>query len=381
MDRLSAPPRARRRRVRHQRAPEFARPLAACATRIWPRSTRACLRVHQRLREKVKRRASPVSDSIALWARTGTDGPVSGPHPTCRPPARCRDGRPPDRPCRCSRHHGRSLPSERTGRGTMVATSCSQWALDERDPGARHSLRTRTECVRPARTRSAPSPTLPLPDGRWFMLTITGDERHWESFAAGDRARGPQTIRASRPPATGARMPAPSRHSRRWFPTKDWRHGRRFSRRRASRSAWSATLDDVPHDAQMRASGALVPIDDPRAGASLTVSSRCRSAISEGSPTLAPEIGQHTVEGCRRRITPAGDRTTPAGWVSFKPDRRPWRDARPPQRAEHDMDLGPISHRRVTRYTHPFGYHSQSTKYQEVSHAALKPGVWGVVIG
>jgi len=52
-----------------------------------------------------------------------------------------------------------------------------------------------------------------------------------------------------------------------WFATKD-------------RAAWSAilmktgiafgvvaTLDDVPHDVQMRASGALVPVDDPRADA------------------------------------------------------------------------------------------------------------------
>ena len=61
-----------------------------------------------------------------------------------------------------------------------------------------------------------------------------------------------------------------------------------------------ATLDDIPHDAQMRASGALVPIDDPRAGASLTVSSPLQIAGQEKVPaTLAPEIGQHTVEVLR----------------------------------------------------------------------------------
>src|SRR5204863_210308 len=43
--------------------------------------------------------------------------------------------------------------------------------------------------------------------------------------------------------------------------------------------------------------GALVAIDDPRAGASLTVSSPLQIGGQEKvPPTLAPEIGQHTVE-------------------------------------------------------------------------------------
>ena len=67
-----------------------------------------------------------------------------------------------------------------------------------------------------------------------------------------------------------------------------------------------ATLDDVPHDAQMRASGALVPIDDPRAGASHTVSSPLQVGDqAKVPPTLAPEIGQHTVEVLRAAGVPA----------------------------------------------------------------------------
>ncbi len=47
-------------------------------------------------------------------------------------------------------------------------------------------------------------------------------------------------------------------------------------------------------------SGALVPIDDPRAGASLTVSSPISIEGQEKvPPTLAPAIGQHTVEVLR----------------------------------------------------------------------------------
>ena len=58
-----------------------------------------------------------------------------------------------------------------------------------------------------------------------------------------------------------------------------------------------ATLDDIPGDGQMRASGALVPTDDPRFGASHTVSSPLQVGDADKAPaTFAPEIGEHTVE-------------------------------------------------------------------------------------
>jgi formyl-CoA transferase len=61
-----------------------------------------------------------------------------------------------------------------------------------------------------------------------------------------------------------------------------------------------ATLDDVVHDEQMRASGALVPLADARAGAALTVSSPLQVGAQDKVPaTLAPEIGQHTVDVLR----------------------------------------------------------------------------------
>ena len=60
------------------------------------------------------------------------------------------------------------------------------------------------------------------------------------------------------------------------------------------------TIDEIPYDPQMRASGALVPIDDSRAGASLTVSSPLQVHGQEKVPTtMPPEIGEHTVEVLR----------------------------------------------------------------------------------
>jgi formyl-CoA transferase len=55
------------------------------------------------------------------------------------------------------------------------------------------------------------------------------------------------------------------------------------------------TLDDIPGDRQMVDSGALVPIEDARAGAPLTVSSPFQMEGQEKTKAAAPPgIGEHT---------------------------------------------------------------------------------------
>ncbi len=57
------------------------------------------------------------------------------------------------------------------------------------------------------------------------------------------------------------------------------------------------TVEDARHDAQMVASGALVPIDDPRAGAALTVSSPLWIEGEAKVPArYAPELGEQSSE-------------------------------------------------------------------------------------
>jgi len=160
----------------------------------------------------------------------------------------------------------------------------------------------RTE-VRPPREKaiSALANLYRCGDGRWFMLNITGDERHWESFARGigreDLLNDPR-FAATNDRRTNARALTAILDA--WFATKDWAAWSPILDKTGVAFGVVATLDDVPHDVQMRASGALVPIDDPRAGASLTVSSPLQiSGQEKVPPTLAPEIGQHTVEVLR----------------------------------------------------------------------------------
>jgi formyl-CoA transferase len=61
-----------------------------------------------------------------------------------------------------------------------------------------------------------------------------------------------------------------------------------------------ATMDDVLGDRQMRDSGALRAMPDPRAGATHIVDSPIwMDGVAKTTPVLAPDLGQHTVEVLR----------------------------------------------------------------------------------
>ena len=247
--------------------------------------------------------SKPGFDSIALWARTGLMDLVRASPDV--PPARSLPGMG-DHPT------GMSLfaaimtglyQRERTGRGTAVSTSLlanGLWMNAIPVQGILCGARTE---VRPPREAaiSALANLYRCRDGRWFMLTITGNERHWESFARGigreDLVTDP---RFEATEGRRANAPVLTAILDEWFETRDWAAWSPILEKTGVAFGVVATLDDVPHDAQMRASGALVPIDDPRAGASHTVSSPLHIGGQEKvPPTLAPEIGEHTVEVLR----------------------------------------------------------------------------------
>ena len=241
----------------------------------------------------------PGFDSTALWARTGLMDLVR-PSPDA-PPARSLPGMG-DHPTGMSLF-GAIMAAlyqrERTGRGTMVATSLMAnglWWNAIQVQGILSGARTKT---RPPREEavSALANLYRCRDGRWFLVTLTGDERRWEDFA---RALGRSDL------VTDARFR--TREDRRdnaralidvldeVFAARDWAEWRSVLEKSGIAYSAVGTLDDIPHDAQMRASGALVPIVDPRAGAALTVSSPIRIEGQEKvPPTLAPDIGEHTV--------------------------------------------------------------------------------------
>jgi formyl-CoA transferase len=195
-------------------------------------------------------------DSTALWARTGLMDLVR-PSPDA-PPSRSLPGMG-DHPT------GMSLfgaimaglyQRERTGRGAMVSTSLMANGLWWNAIQVQGALCGALVRPRPPREESANalSNLYRCRHGRWFLLAINVEERDWAEWCALLDAHG-ITVGAV------------------------------------------AALEDIPHDRQMQASGALVPIDDPRAGARLTVSSPIwMDGQDKRPPALAPALGEHSVE-------------------------------------------------------------------------------------
>ena len=245
----------------------------------------------------------PGFDSTALWARTGLMD-LMRPSPEA-PPSRSLPGMG-DHPTGMT-VFGAIMAAlyqrERTGRGTMVSTSLMAnglWWNAIQVQGILCGART---VVRPPREHavSALANLYRCRDGRWFLLSLTADERRWPDLAAcvdrADLAADPRfaTIEARRA------------HARELigllddvFAKKEWPEWRAILERSGIAFGVVGTLDDIPGDRQMIDGGALVPIDDPRAGASLTVSSPLEIAGQDKTrATLPPAIGEHTTEVLR----------------------------------------------------------------------------------
>ena len=238
-------------------------------------------------------------DATALWARTGLMDLVR-PAPDA-PPSRSLPGMG-DHPTGMSLF-GAIMAAlyqrERTGRGTMVATSLMAnglWWNAIQVQGILCGART---MVRPPREQSVSALTnlYRCRDGRWFLLSLTADERRWEPLAAAiGRA---ELVNDPRFVTQAARR----EHARvligildETFGKRDWAEWREILESTGVAFGVVGTLDDIAHDRQMRDSGALVPIDDPRAGASLTVGSPIAiDGHDKVPPRLAPDIGEHTI--------------------------------------------------------------------------------------
>jgi formyl-CoA transferase len=245
----------------------------------------------------------PGFDSTALWARTGLMDLVR-PSPDA-PPSRSLPGMG-DHPTGVSLF-GAIMAAlyqrERTGRGTMVSTSLMANGLWLNAIAVQGILCGARTPVRPPR-EDAVDPLANLyrcRDGRWVLVTLTADGRRWSDFATGiGRADLVADPRFATPAARRANARALIEILDAVFAAREWPQWRPVLERHSIAHSLVGTLDDIPDDAQMRASGALVPLDDPRAGASLTVSSPLQITGQEKvAARMAPELGEHTVEVLR----------------------------------------------------------------------------------
>jgi crotonobetainyl-CoA:carnitine CoA-transferase CaiB-like acyl-CoA transferase len=192
---------------------------------------------------------------------------------------------------------------ERTGRGAMVGTSLLANGLWLNAIAVQGILCGARTVVRPPREEAvdALGNLYRCRDGRWFLIALTPDGRRWEDFTAAigrpDLFADP---RFATPAARRGNAQALIAILDAVFGRRDWAEWRRVLEASGIAFGVVGTLDDIPHDAQMRDSGALVPIDDPRAGARLTVSSPVWVGGQDKAPaTMAPGIGEHTSEVLR----------------------------------------------------------------------------------
>jgi crotonobetainyl-CoA:carnitine CoA-transferase CaiB-like acyl-CoA transferase len=253
--------------------------------------------------EAGKEAGRPGFDSTALWARTGLMDLVR-PSPDA-PPARSLPGMG-DHPTGMSLF-GAIMAAlyqrERTGRGAMVSTSLLANGLWLNAIAAQGILCGARTVVRPPREQAmdALGNLYRTRDDRWFLIALTPDGRRWQDFTT---VIGRPELHADPRFATPAARRANVRELiailDAVFAERDWAEWRRGLQAAGIAFGVVGTVDEIPHDPQMRASGALVPIDDPRAGASLTVSSPLQISGQEKVPaTMAPDIGEHTVEVLR----------------------------------------------------------------------------------
>jgi crotonobetainyl-CoA:carnitine CoA-transferase CaiB-like acyl-CoA transferase len=245
----------------------------------------------------------PGFDSTALWARTGLMDLVR-PSPEA-PPSRSLPGMG-DHPTGMSLF-GAIMAAlyqrERTGRGAMVSTSLMANGLWLNAIAVQGILCGARTVVRPPREEAADalSNLYRCRDGRWFLMTLTADGRRWKDFATAiGRADLVDDARFATPAARRASPGALIAILDAVFAERDWAEWRSVLEGAGIAFGVVGTLDEIPGDAQMRASGALVPLDDPRGGAALTVSSPVWIDGQDKTPaTMAPEIGEHTVEVLR----------------------------------------------------------------------------------
>jgi crotonobetainyl-CoA:carnitine CoA-transferase CaiB-like acyl-CoA transferase len=253
--------------------------------------------------ERGEEASRPGFDSTALWARTGLMDLVR-PSPDAAP-SRSLPGMG-DHPTGMSLF-GAIMAAlyqrERTGRGTMVSTSLMAnglWWNAIQVQGILCGART---VVRPPREQSvsALANLYRCRDGRWFLMSLTADERRWPDLAAClDRADLVGDPRFATIESRRANARALIAIFDDVFAKKDWAEWRAILERSGIAFGVVGMLDDIPGDRQMIDSGALVPIDDPRAGARLTVSSPVEiEGQDKAKPTLAPAVGEHTTEVLR----------------------------------------------------------------------------------
>jgi crotonobetainyl-CoA:carnitine CoA-transferase CaiB-like acyl-CoA transferase len=189
---------------------------------------------------------------------------------------------------------------ELTGQGSMVSTSLLANGLWMNAVQVQAALSGAKVEPRPAREAavSALANIYRCADGRWFLLNLVQDERDWPPLlVAIGRPELADEPRFTTGPSRRANARALIQALDVAFAARPWAEWREILNRHDLTYGAVATVEDARDDRQMTASGALVPFDDPRAGAPLTVSGPVWvDGVDKAPPRMPPELGEHSVE-------------------------------------------------------------------------------------
>lgn len=189
---------------------------------------------------------------------------------------------------------------ELTGQGSMVSTSLLANGLWMNAVQIQAALSGAKVEPRPPREEaaSALANLYRCGDGRWFLLNALNDETDWPALVkAIEQPELAGDPRFTTTPARRANARELIRVLDAAFGARPWAEWQPILTRHKLTYGAVATVDDARHDKQMVDSGALVPMDDPRAGAPLTVSGPMWvDGVEKVPPRMPPELGEHSVE-------------------------------------------------------------------------------------
>jgi crotonobetainyl-CoA:carnitine CoA-transferase CaiB-like acyl-CoA transferase len=236
----------------------------------------------------------PGFDATAWWARTGLMHLVrAGEEAT---PARSLPGMG-DHPSAMATYGAivtALYQRERTGKGGYVGSSLLANGLWANGCSVQAALCGEKIVPQPPRERglNALRVHYRCRDGRWLLLSIAADEWRWEKFkeCLGTSAlSGPRFATVQGREANARELIAICDEV---FATKDLAEWRSILDRAGLIFGIIAEMDDLPADAQILASEALVPFVD---GSSMTVNSPIWIAGQEKvAPQPAPAVGEHS---------------------------------------------------------------------------------------
>ena len=193
------------------------------------------------------------------------------------------------------------LDRARTGRGTHVSSSLLANGLWANGVHAQAALVGGFLPPRPPRTRprSGIANLYETRDGRWMQLSIVREEKMWSGLClAIERPDLENDSRFCDTPTRRRHAAALTEILDGVFRSRDWADWHRIFMAYNLPHAAIARAEDIPHDEQAVAAGAIVEADNPEMPRTIAAPFRIAGILAR-KPGPGPALGQHTDEVLR----------------------------------------------------------------------------------